>query len=73
MQCPSLQVATSLARERIALHTCDQRRARSELQAEFPHVDFGEVCCQRGPVPPHLPVKHGRRAAGRCLMLVCQP
>ena len=35
--------ATSLARERIALHTCDGRRRRSELQSEFPWVDFSEI------------------------------
>lgn len=36
-------VATSLARERIAEHTCDGRRARSILEDSFPHVDFSEL------------------------------
>jgi hypothetical protein len=36
-------VATSLARERVGNHTCDGRRNRSELAAEFPWVDFSQV------------------------------
>ena len=36
-------VATSLARERVGNHTCDGRRERAELAAEFPHVDFRQV------------------------------
>lgn len=35
--------ATSLLRERVWTHTCDGRRERHVLEAEFPHVDFGEV------------------------------
>jgi len=33
-------VATELARERIAAHTCDGRRGRAALAAEWPRVDF---------------------------------
>ena len=36
-------VATSLARERLWNHQCDRRRARSDIAAEFPHVDFSEI------------------------------
>jgi len=36
-------VATSLARERMGNHTCDGRRERAALAADFPHVDFSEV------------------------------
>ena len=36
-------VATELARERIAAHTCDGRRSRTEQAAEFAHVDFSEL------------------------------
>ena len=36
-------LATELARERIWDHTCDMRRERPQLEAEFPHVDFSEV------------------------------
>ena len=36
-------VATSLARERIWIHSCDRRRPRHELEAEFPHVNFADV------------------------------
>ena len=36
-------VATSLARERVWDHTCDKRRPRRVLEAEFPHVDFSEL------------------------------
>ena len=36
-------VATELARERIAAHTCDGRRDKSALAAEFPAVDLREV------------------------------
>ena len=36
-------VATSLARERMGNHTCDGRRERAALAADFPHVDFREV------------------------------
>ena len=39
-------LATSLARERVWLHACDGRRPRSELQHDFPHVDFGEVASE---------------------------
>ena len=34
-------IATELARERISRYTCDGRRERSVLQAEFPLIDFG--------------------------------
>jgi broad specificity phosphatase PhoE len=40
-------VATSLARERVGHHACDGRRDRSILQAEFPHVDFGEIVSEK--------------------------
>ena len=36
-------IATELARERISRYTCDGRRDRSVLRAEFPHVDFSEI------------------------------
>ena len=36
-------LATELARERIAAHTCDGRRSRAEQAAEFAHVDFSEL------------------------------
>ena len=36
-------VATSLARERVWTHQCDRRRPRAALEADFPHVDFGEI------------------------------
>lgn len=36
-------VATSLARERVWVHTCDRRRSRAVLEAQFAHVDFSEV------------------------------
>jgi len=46
-------VATSLARERISVHTCDGRRAKSVLAAEFPHVDFSEVTSEEDEMWEH--------------------
>jgi broad specificity phosphatase PhoE len=40
---PRRFVATELARERIAFHTCDWRSPRAALAAEYAHVDFGLV------------------------------
>lgn len=40
---PRRFVATELARERIAYHTCDWRSPRAALAAEYAHVDFGLV------------------------------
>lgn len=36
-------VATSLARERVGNHSCDGRRERSALEAEFPWTNFSQV------------------------------
>jgi len=40
---PKRFVATELARERIAFHTCDWRSPKTALAAEYAHVDFGLV------------------------------
>lgn len=46
-------VATSLARERVSIHTCDGRRPRSELVAEFGDwVDFAEVTSEEDEMWP---------------------
>eukprot|EP00966_Prymnesium_polylepis_P298347 6894178-Prymnesium_polylepis.1 len=45
--------ATSLARERIAEHTCDGRRPLSELKFEFPHVDFSEITSEEDEMWEH--------------------
>ena len=46
-------VATSLARERVSIHTCDGRRPRSELVAEFGEwVDFAEVTSEEDEMWP---------------------
>ena len=35
---------------RISFHTCDKRRALSELKPEFEHVDFTEVISESDPM-----------------------
>lgn len=71
-------VATSLARERIGLHTCDRRRPRSALAVEFPHVDFSEVTSEEDEMwdhkedPPngsHLP-QYSTRCSARASRLL---
>lgn len=39
-------VANELLRERNGRHPCDRRRARSELEAEFPRVDFSALTAE---------------------------
>ena len=46
-------VATSLARERIDVHTCDGRRPRSILAEEYPHVDFSEIAAEEDEMWAH--------------------
>ena len=46
-------VATSLARERIDVHTCDGRRPRSVLEEEYPHVDFSEIASEEDEMWAH--------------------
>ena len=36
-------VCTELARERVSFHTCDGRRTKAEIAADFPFVDLSEV------------------------------